>query len=468
MTRASLSNRPEAGQHGFTLVEVVIAVVIMMMITGAMATAFVTASHSTQNTAQRARETDDAQVVASMFTRDAQGAGGTDPITGVPDPRLGVSTTDNAGCPAPGSLIVRFRSTDRSGPVPVDLVVNYSYDASNSRVVRTVCRNGLPSTSVLAYHVAASTAPRSPFAWCDGDESATCPSLPRYVSMRLTESNSPPTAATPYTYTLTASLRAQSTPPIAPGTPKVPLLLFGGAGCPAGNATGLSVSGALMHVHGQALINSGASDPACPAMRLGTVSGYQASGTSILSPGVCRSAGLLAGPCPAVTGYPNPMPDPYANLPTPTSPDNRSGCPGGHASPGVYTSTLTVTASGCTLDSGVYILRNGISITTGALSSGPGGVLLYITGGTFTTNLGALVNLSPMTSGPYAGLLLWQDKTDTAPMAMGNLALFALNGYLYTPTATLNFSNVSVSLKVGGIVAKSLVVANVGLIDIGT
>ena len=116
----------------------------------------------------------------------------------------------------------------------------------------------------------------------------------------------------------------------------------------------------------------------------------------------------------------------------------------------------------------MYILRNGISITTGALSSGPGGVLLYITGGTFTTNLGALVNLSPMTSGPYAGLLLWQDKTDTAPMAMGNLALFALNGYLYTPTATLNFSNVSVSLKVGGIVAKSLVVANVGLIDIGT
>ena len=88
----------------------------------------------------------------------------------------------------------------------------------------------------------------------------------------------------------------------------------------------------------------------------------------------------------------------------------------------VHDHTLVIGASPCTLDSGVYILRSGISVTTGSLTSGPGGVLLYITGGTFSTALGALVDLSPMTTGPYAGLLLWQDKADTTTLSMGNLA----------------------------------------------
>ncbi len=247
-----------------------------------------------------------------------------------------------------------------------------------------------------------------------------------------------------------------------------PLLLFGGSGCPAGNATGLSISTAAVRVRGQAFINSGASDSTCPAMRLGTVSGYTAAGTSILSPGVCRSSGLLAGPCPTIVPYPIPIPDPYAGLPPPTWPSGHpSGCPAPHPPPGTYTGTLVIGASACTLDSGVYILQRGISLTTGSVTSGPGGVLLYITGGTFSTALGALVNLSPMTTGPYAGLVVWQDKADTTSLLMGNLALFNLNGTVYAPTATLNFSNVSVSFKIGGIVAKSLILNLVGAMDIG-
>ena len=227
------------------------------------------------------------------------------------------------------------------------------------------------------------------------------------------------------------------------------------------------MSTSSVRVYGQAFIDSGANASTCPAMRLGSLSGYTATGTSILSPGTCGSSGLLAGACPTITQYSTPIPDPYAGLTPPTSVDARSGCPGGHATPGVYTTTLVIGASSCTLDSGVYILRNGISVTTGALTSGPGGVLLYITGGRFSTALGALVDLSPMTTGPYAGLLLWQDKADTTTLSMGNLALFTLNGTVYAPTAALDFSNVSVSLKVAGIVAESLTVDTVGAMDIG-
>ena len=290
---------------------------------------------------------------------------------------------------------------------------------------------------------------------------------PEPCSIRLTESNDPPNAAVPYSYTLTASLRTDSDAPTGPAGPQASLILFGGAGCPAGDANALSLSTSAVRVRGDAYIDSGADDPSCPAMRVGSLSAYDATNTSILSPGVCRSTGPLAGPCPPVTAYDTPIPDPYANLATPPAGDPQSGCPGGHASPGVYTETLAVGASTCVLDSGVYILRNGISITTGSLTSGPGGVLLYITGGTFSTALGALVNLSPMTTGPYAGLQIWQDKADTTMLAMGNLALFVVNGTVYAPTATLDFSNVSVSLRVGGIVARALVVDTIGAMDVG-
>src|SRR5262249_37888692 len=160
----------------------------------------------------------------------------------------------------------------------------------------------------------------------------------------------------------------------------------------------LSLSTAFLRVHGQTFINTNANDPACPAMNLGTLTGYQADATSILSPGTCASSGLLAGPCPTTTPYDTPIADPYAALPNPTAPaGSPNGCPGGHASPGVYTSKLVVGLGGCTLDSGVYVLEDGLSVTAGALNSGPGGVLLYITGGTFSAGLAALVNLSPMT-----------------------------------------------------------------------
>jgi prepilin-type N-terminal cleavage/methylation domain-containing protein len=452
-------------EHGFTLIEVVVSVAIMGMIMSAVSAALVTSMRSAATTMQRSRETNDAQVVAGFFTRDAQSAGGADPMTGAPDPSLGVSTTDDAGCSVPGTLVARISSRDPSGALSVS---SYSFVAARRQIVRTVCDDaGKTSVAVLANHVVATTSPKSPIAWCDDDETVPCDASSRTVSIRLTEINDPPNAAVPYSYTLTASLRIDAGAPTGGPGPRAPLILFGGAGCPAGNATGLSLSTALLRVNGGAFINSGADDPSCPAMRVGTLSTYDATNTSILDPGVCRSSGLLAGPCPAVTSYDTPIPDPYAGLTPPTGGGTQGGCPGGRASPGVYAGTLAIGAGTCELESGVYILRDGISVTTGSLTSAPGGVLLYITGGTFSTALGALVNLSPMTTGPYAGLVLWQDKADTTPLAMGNLAAFALNGTVYAPTATLNFSNVSVSLEVGGIVAQSLVLDTVGAMDIG-
>jgi len=61
----------------------------------------------------------------------------------------------------------------------------------------------------------------------------------------------------------------------------------------------------------------------------------------------------------------------------------------GTAQPGIYTGVFTVGAfSSCVLNSGIYILQQGVSIQNavffaGSLTSNAGGALLYLTGGTF-------------------------------------------------------------------------------------
>ena len=85
--------------------------------------------------------------------------------------------------------------------------------------------------------------------------------------------------------------------------------------------------------------------------------------------------------------------------------------------------------STCTLASGVYILKQGLSIPAlflgflgGTLKSAPGGVVIYLAGGTLD-NEGA-INIAAQTTGPYAGLALWQDKANTATTACGGITIF--------------------------------------------
>jgi hypothetical protein len=47
------------------------------------------------------------------------------------------------------------------------------------------------------------------------------------------------------------------------------------------------------------------------------------------------------------------------------------------------------------------------------------------------------VNLSPLTSGPYAGILLWQDRTANQTMSIAGGGNFSLGGTFYAADALL-------------------------------
>src|SRR5262245_34621724 len=96
-----------------TLVEVLVSVVLLTLVTGALATVFATAFDTSRPTVQRVRESTDAQLIAAYLVRDGQAAGGTNPLTAAVDPSLGVAKGGTAAC-GTGTPILQFSWLDRS------------------------------------------------------------------------------------------------------------------------------------------------------------------------------------------------------------------------------------------------------------------------------------------------------------------------------------------------------------------
>ena len=145
--------------------------------------------------------------------------------------------------------------------------------------------------------------------------------------------------------------------------------------------------------------------------------------------------------------------DPFATLPAPTP---APSCQPGNftawqASP--YTPAPNTTYCGFSLGNGmslemspgIYIVDGGtFSIQGGSTVTASGGVLIYLTNGA-TVNVanGSTVTLSAETSGPYQGVLFYQDRSMAAPGAstFAGGATMNLTGSLYFPHATLDVNN---------------------------
>ena len=76
-----------------------------------------------------------------------------------------------------------------------------------------------------------------------------------------------------------------------------------------------------------------------------------------------------------------------------------------------------------TLNPGVYILRGGgIKLNGGDTLTGSGVTIFLMEDATFTTNGNQTLNLSPPTSGTYAGITIYQEKADTNQLTTNGTA----------------------------------------------
>ena len=115
--------------------------------------------------------------------------------------------------------------------------------------------------------------------------------------------------------------------------------------------------------------------------------------------------------------------------------------------PGTYMGGITVSGSNSvTLQPGTYYLTGGGLTVSGSAQVTGTGVLLYFTGLTggnpTSVNLSgnAVVTLTPPTSGPYQGIVLFQDRTSSASITISGNAALNTTGTEYAPGAKVTLS----------------------------
>jgi hypothetical protein len=145
------------------------------------------------------------------------------------------------------------------------------------------------------------------------------------------------------------------------------------------------------------------------------------------------------------TGVPY-MSDPMADLNPPTvgACTNTSLNLGSHdsqtISAGVYCGGISLSShAALTLNPGLYIVKNGISL--GGQSSITGsGVTIYVQSGGVSMAGGAGVSLSAPSSGDWQGILFFQDRGDTQEGTLVGGTTQQMNGAVYFPSAHLNYT----------------------------
>jgi hypothetical protein len=175
---------------------------------------------------------------------------------------------------------------------------------------------------------------------------------------------------------------------------------------------------------------------------------------------------MLTTPTPnnILTGV-HPTPDPLAYLPVPSQPPSGTitqvSLGGGGTqytlTPGSYSNLPNFTSGDVVIfkqysynNSGIYYLTSGGLTSTGANlimdPSTTGGIMIYNagTGGNdginITGNSSGVVNLTPLTNGPYTGLTFFQARNATEDMQIAGNGSFTITGTIYAAAGLLKIS----------------------------
>ena len=225
-----LRTRAHGADRGFTLIEVIIALVLGSMIFGAVAASLVTSLNVVSFTTAQVRDSTDAGLISTFLVRDAQSAGSIDPATALSDSASGVSTdrADAAGiacAPAPAVLALRLSWFDRSTSTPTKVVATYATavdptDSTRAQFVRRVCSSG-GTTSTVDVVLGRNIVPLvPPSVRCPPLPVGTlCPAHPTTIEMAVTGKGT----RAPLVSIITASLRTAASQLTISGPAVLPL-----------------------------------------------------------------------------------------------------------------------------------------------------------------------------------------------------------------------------------------------------
>ena len=245
-----------------------------------------------------------------------------------------------------------------------------------------------------------------------------------------------------------------------------------------GGATPLSIQGnGNLVVQGNAFVNSAA---VAAITMSGANSRLNVTGSlKILDGGTCTGCSAVkTSPFP-IGSFPAPLPDPLGYLPAPNESGMAAGsCAAGVCVPGIYSQRLSVSAS-VTLQPGVYVFRKGLALSGQANVTGTG-VFIFngcavgapagcaATEGSFAVSGQAAINITPMTTGTYQGVVLYQSRTNTSSVSIsGGSNVMSLSGVTYAPASNqVALGAGGGGLRLGAVIGRSLVVNGNGTVTV--
>ena len=221
---------------------------------------------------------------------------------------------------------------------------------------------------------------------------------------------------------------------------------------------GSSIEG--VNINGNATINA----PTCGIADNGN---YNTKGNALTvnasTFGVSGSANV-SGPGGTVTCTSRQTPCPIYNMPAAADPlaylkPPAVGTPVAwsvNAPPGTYKG-ISITGNGTVnFPAGIYVLTGDFTCHGTPTITGTGVMFYFTNGATFSCSGNDTVQFSAPTSGPYAGIVFYQDPNDTnGPSVGGNTGTF-YNGILYFPKSQITFFGNNTSIATGIVVADAI------------
>jgi Flp pilus assembly protein TadG len=172
-------------------------------------------------------------------------------------------------------------------------------------------------------------------------------------------------------------------------------------------------------------------------------------------------SGVVATNGSVTTGAPQ-LADPLSYLPAPSATSPPTGI-------NVISLPNGITGSTTLQSNTIYIVGgSGISLSGQQTLTGTN-VMLYLTGANAAINLtgqGA-VNLTPMTTGPYAGIIIFQDRSDYNGGTMKGNGNLNISGTIYAPAANITaVGNGSTDVFASQIIANSMTMKGNGTVNV--
>lgn len=407
-----MTQRFRGHEGGFTLVELLVAVVIAGTIAAALSSAFIVGSKTTVEAKTRLQESSDAQLLTNYFRADAASAAYFSPTTPPPGCSLDAGVTP----------VANFGWIDYVSGAPVQN--SALYFRKSSTLTRRYCEGNVKKHDVaVVKNLSSATAPSlscPPLASCAGVAS------PSQVQLTVTE------ASNRYAYTVQGTNRTDP----SSGSPYL------------GNIS-VYVGGSLsMNSATKVLVNNGG------VAYVGTVSKCTNNANVVADVMYTASGSVVCGS----DGDIEPFPDPLSALEVPTRPGangTKSGtCKGKDAwNPGYYSGKLTAT-NHC-LKSGIYYLDGGASFTN--VTTEDAGVLIYVNNG--NVNFEESNTFVPRAMGIDQGVSIFmrRDLGGTITVQPKNGSVTTIDGVVYAAGGTLELKNNNATLGlIGAVVVKDL------------